>query len=230
MVETRTYKGTTYENGEIPQRFLRVLSGSPDAELREDAAASWNRLVIDVENQTGLTLAVRGWNRTIAEQEEFFFERYRAQKTGGIDARWYKGTRYVRTGAFPAAIPGTSNHGWATTVDVEDFGTGAGNDRFHAARPIMEKHGWTFAEGLSISEPWHTVYSPPSDQYKGKVPPMDPELAEMIRDIHAFLFVKTFKDGKGATTLENILERDLDVARRTLTEVTKDPTPTPVQK
>lgn len=225
MTETRTYKGTRYENGELPERFLRPLNGSPGAFLREDAAESYNRMIVEVAHTTGLTLTVRGWNRTAEEQEKFFHERYKVQASGGIDARWH-GTgdspcsrhkdnrRYVRkAGVMPAARPHTSNHGWGTTIDVDDFGVGAGNARFHQARPIMEKHGWSVVEGLSISEPWHWEYQPLTDRYKGKDVPMDPELAEMIRKIHGFLFVKKFSDGKGATTLENILERQLDVVR-----------------
>lgn len=221
MSETRTFKGVRYENGELPKRFLKPLDGSPDAELREDAAASYNRMIVDVKNLTGLTLTVRGWNRTIADQEKFFFQRYYVRSSGGTDARWYKGKRYVRrANVYPAAIPGESNHGWGTTIDVDDFGVGNGNVRFHQARPIMEKHGWSFVEGLSISEPWHAEYMPLSDQYRNrKEDDMDPELADMIRAIHGFLFVKKFKDGDGATTLNKILERGLDVDRRILAEV-----------
>lgn len=189
-----TYAGKTYSNGNVPESLLAPLDGENygDAELRRDAAESWNRARADVKAKTGLTLTVRGWNRSLAEQERFFFERYRRQATGGIDARWYKGVRYVRVTGAPAAIPGTSNHGLGTTIDVNDFGAFGtrGNDRRDKAMPILRKHGWTDEEGQSIAEPWHLSYDPSKDTHPApttppEIPDMDATQAAQLSTIHA---------------------------------------------
>jgi len=167
-----TFAGLTYTNGNVPRSILAPLDGENygAAELRRDAAESWNRARADVLARTGIALTVRGWNRTLAEQERFFFERYQKQATGDGpfgDVRWYKGARYVRVTGAPAAIPGTSNHGWGLAVDVDDFGAyrTTGNTRSAKATPILERHGWTDDEGSSIGEPWHRVYKPERDTH-----------------------------------------------------------------
>lgn len=186
-----TFAGKTYSNGSVPKSLLAPLDGENygRAELRRDAAESWNRARAEVKAKTGITLTVRGWNRSLAEQEQFFFERYRRQASGGIDARWYKGVRYARFTGAPAAIPGTSNHGWGTTVDVNDFGAYGtrGNARRDKAMPILRQHGWTDDEGQSIAEPWHLEYVPAKDTHPA--PPqeddMTPTETRHLAEIHA---------------------------------------------
>jgi LAS superfamily LD-carboxypeptidase LdcB len=172
-----TFAGKTYTNGNVPASLLAPLDGENygKAELRRDAAESWNRARAEVKAKTGIVLTVRGWNRSLAEQERFFFERYSRQASGNGpfgDVRWYKGARYVRTSGAPAAIPGNSNHGWGVAVDVDDFGAyrTTGNARSRLATPILEKHGWTDDEGRSIGEPWHRVYKPERDTQKNAKP------------------------------------------------------------
>jgi hypothetical protein len=180
MAETMTFRGVTYTNGNLPKHLLGLLDGnnlalpSDPARLRLDAAESWNRARAEVERKTGVVLTVRGWNRSLAEQEKFFFERYKAGKASPFgDYRWYKGVRYGRTNGAAAAIPGNSNHGWGLAVDVVDFG-GVGNfnhPRRVAAIGILKKHGWTDDEGRGkIQEPWHLVYNPARDTMKGTKP------------------------------------------------------------
>jgi hypothetical protein len=187
-----TYKGHTYSNGNVPKALLRPLDGENygQAELRLDAADSWNRARAEVKAKTGITLTVRGWNRSLAEQERFFFERYRANASSPWgDYRWYKGVRYGRVTGAPAAIPGTSNHGWGMAVDIDDFGAygTTGNARSAKATPILERHGWTDDEGSSIGEPWHRVYSPAKDTHPPtqEEPDMDATQAGQLRDTDA---------------------------------------------
>lgn len=191
-----TYAGKTYSNGSVPASLLAPLDGDNygNAELRRDAAASWNRARAEVKAKTGITLTVRGWNRSLAEQERFFFQRYRRQARGGLDPRWYKGARYVRFTGAPAAIPGTSNHGLGLAVDVVDFGVAGtlGNARRAASIAILKRHGWTDEEGQSIAEPWHLVYNPAKDTHPTpiappEVPDMDATQAKQLSDIHAAL-------------------------------------------
>lgn len=217
-----TFAGLTYENGSVPRSILAPLDGENygDAELRRDAAASWNRARADVLARTGITLTVRGWNRTLAEQERFFFERYKKQATGDGpfgDVRWYKGARYVRVTGAPAAIPGTSNHGWGLAVDVDDFGAygTSGNARSRAVTPILEKHGWTDDEGSSIGEPWHRVYKPERDTHPTTVQEddMTPAQATQLDELHQKL-LREFGDGDHSIDVVEGVRRDLIVDRR----------------
>ncbi|KRC37536.1 M15 family metallopeptidase [Oerskovia sp. Root22] len=187
----------TYPNGSVPPELLAPLDGQPEAQLRLDAALSWNRARAAVIGRTGITLFVRGWNRTLAEQETFFFERYEPQTTGTgpyNDVRWYKNVRYVRVRGAAAAIPGTSNHGWGIAVDVDDYGLIGQFDypRRTATFPILAEHGWTDTEGRgSIQEPWHLVYDPTRDQHVGEPAPTkgpfmaltDSEQARILEDV-----------------------------------------------
>lgn len=170
----RTFAGTRHANGSVPTTILGHADGSiipnSPATLRKDAAASWNRARKDVKKRTGYTLGLRGWNRTLAEQQRFFFQRYIPQTFGGKDARWYRGRRYVRVRGAAAAIPGTSNHGWGLAVDVDNYG-GVGqfnNPRRLKTFAILAQHGWSDTEGRSIREPWHLVYVPGRDKHKPK--------------------------------------------------------------
>lgn len=233
MATSATYKGKTYANGQIPKSFLKPLDGenydSPGdpAVLREDAATSWNAARAEVLRKTGIVLAVRGWYRPVPQQELFFFQRYRKQASGGIDARWYKGERYVRFTGAPAAIPGTSNHGLATTVDVFDFGAygTTGNARRAKAMPILRKYGWTDGEGQSIGEPWHLEYVDAKNIRKNTTPQeetmadgLNTEQALQLSTVHSIL-TRKLTDGSGATTPDQIWARTLDVSRRTLAAV-----------
>ncbi|MFD6163698.1 D-alanyl-D-alanine carboxypeptidase family protein [Oerskovia sp. NPDC060287] len=166
-----------YPNGSVPASALSPLDGQPGAFLRTDAAISWNRARLDVFERTGITLTVNGWNRTLAEQEQLFFERYEPLATGAgpyNDVRWYKGVRYARMRGAAAAIPGTSNHGWGIAVDVVDYGVVGqfNHPRRTATFPILAEHGWTDTEGRgSIQEPWHLVYDPTRDTQENDMTP-----------------------------------------------------------
>lgn len=210
--EFATYKGVTYSNGRLPAQFKKRLDGNnlalpgDPAVLREDAATSWNKARAEVLDKTGLTLTVRGWNRSIADQERFFFARYKRGAYSPFgDYRSYKGATYGRTNGAAAAIPGTSNHGLGTTVDVVDFG-GVGNfshPRRVAAIGILKKHGWTDTEGRGrIQEPWHLVYVDAKNTQKNVDPPKkegfldmlnsneQDELLRKVRELHSGEFPK----------------------------------------
>lgn len=224
--ESATYKGVTYPNGKVPAKFLGELDGDnlalpgDPAVLREDAAASWNRARAEVKTKAGITLTVRGWNRSIADQERFFFQRYRKQAAGGTDVRWYRGARYVRFTGAPAAIPGTSNHGLGLAVDIVDFGAAgtSGNARRAAAISILKKHGWTDEEGRSIAEPWHLVYSPAKDTQKNTTPeddmPLAPDERKWLDDLHRLLTRKEADGSQPPGDTVELQRRDLIISRR----------------
>lgn len=167
-----------YKNGEVPASALAPLDGQPEAFLRTDAAASWNRARKEIKAATGRDIRARGWNRSLAEQVRFFNLAYMPQASGGKDPRWWNGKRYVRRpNKAAAAIPGTSNHGWGIAVDVEDFGTeNQWNSPWRAkAFPILAKHGWTDHSGRSIGEPWHIEYDPSKDKGQAPTPAPTPD-------------------------------------------------------
>lgn len=187
---TQTYKGHTYVNGSLPKAILKPLDGNnlalpgDPAVLRADAADSWNRARKEVLAKTGYDLTVRGWMRSLADQEKFFFQRYkRGAYSPYGDYRSYKGVTYGRTNGAAAAIPGTSNHGWGLAIDVVDFGS-VGNfnhPRRVAAIAILKKHGWTDTEGRGkIQEPWHLVYDPNKDTQKNVTPPKKERFLDML--------------------------------------------------
>jgi hypothetical protein len=156
----------SYANGYVPASALAPLDGQPGCFLRADAANAWNRARAEVKAKTGITLMVRGWNRTYTEQVTFYLQRHRLAKAGERICCYWRGRPYKFTGTAHASPPGTSNHGWGLAVDVIDFG-GVGNfthPRRVASFPILAKHGWTDTEGRgSIREPWHLVYNPRFD-------------------------------------------------------------------
>ncbi|QAY70450.1 M15 family metallopeptidase [Xylanimonas protaetiae] len=173
VAEAQTFAGQKYSNGSVPAEVLAELDpvgghgtdGHAHAYLRRDAAEAWNSARQDVLRRTDISLTVRGWNRTLAEQERFFLRSYVAQTTGGHDARTWHGVRYVRRpGRESVAVPGTSNHGWGLAVDVMDFGRAGQWDlpRRVTAFPVLAEHGWTDTEGRQphVDEPWHLVYDP----------------------------------------------------------------------
>lgn len=184
--EFATYKGVTYANGKLPDRFKVRLEGNnlarPEdpAVLREDAGTAWNQGRAKVLAKTGIALAVRGWDRSIEDQEQFFHERYKAWAYSPFnDYRWHTHNgilaKYGRTNGAAAAIPGTSNHGLGLAVDVVDFG-GVGdfnNPRRVASIGILKEYGWTETEGRgTVQEPWHLVYNHALNQHKNDIPPI----------------------------------------------------------
>jgi hypothetical protein len=58
---------------------------------------------------------------------------------------------------FRAAIPGTSNHGWARAVDVWDANQ-ISDRNWQWLNENARQYGWSNAEGAGVGEPWHWVY------------------------------------------------------------------------
>lgn len=140
-----------------------ALKTAPGQRLRADAAAAF-----DAAN------SARRWvltdsERPLATQIQIFLERYLPARTGGGyygDVRWWKGVRYVRKkGTAAAAVPGTSNHGTGTAIDVSGLGP-VGSAAWEAFRRDVEPHGWrhpAWAKTTNFYEPWHWEYSPALD-------------------------------------------------------------------
>jgi hypothetical protein len=135
-----------------------LIRVQPGLYLTPLAAESWLVIVAGVREQFGWTPHLTDAYRTYAKQVEIFTDRYVRQATGGGyygDVRWWNGVRYVRrAGTAAAAVPGTSNHGTATAVDVADLGS-FGSARFNEFASVATRNGWSIAEGRSVGEPWH---------------------------------------------------------------------------
>lgn len=160
-----------YKNGAVPKSALSSLDGQPGAHLVHSAANAYNRAKAEIKKKTGINISVVGWNRTLQEQKNLFFSRYKVQLFGRGpygDVRWYRGKRYVRVSGAAAARPGTSNHGWGLAIDIANFG-GVGNFNHpnrSRALPILRKHGFSDTEGRKVGEPWHFVHKSSLDRGK----------------------------------------------------------------
>lgn len=150
-----------YENGQIPRSAL--VSVQPGLYLTPLAAASWFRVVNGVAARYGWVVQLTDAYRPYSEQARIFNERYDPMSAGMGpygDVRWWDHdgngtkTRYVRMRGAAAAVPGTSNHGQATAVDVTGLGK-FNSLKFNQFADVAEEHGWSNIEGRSVNEPWH---------------------------------------------------------------------------
>ena len=130
-------------NGRLPSSQLRAI---PGGRLRHDAAKSWLRMRNDIGKRTGVWIcptSSRTAYRTYSEQV-YFWNLYRSGK-----------------GAL-AAYPGTSNHGWGTTVDVPSTTMARLINQYGA------EYGWQKRWSDAPSEWWHFRYAEQYDKHKGK--------------------------------------------------------------
>jgi hypothetical protein len=131
-----------FSNGQIPATALCPLT-APGQLLRCDAAAAWNNMSAAHEAATGAPLCITDSYRSLAVQV-----RLRAEKPA------------------LAAVPGTSNHGWALAVDLCETGrTAMGYTtptylwlKANAARFGWAHPGWA-EPGRGEEEPWHWEYA-----------------------------------------------------------------------
>jgi hypothetical protein len=126
------------------------------------AAASWQRIVQQVADANGWIPQATDAYRPLEGyygQVQTFLRRYQLTYVeylpGRVDRRVWNGTPYWRRpGTSAAAVPGTSNHGWATAVDVTGLGH-FGSAKFNQFAAVATRNGWSIAEGRAVDEPWH---------------------------------------------------------------------------
>lgn len=128
-----------FENGRIDENLLAPIPWASNQHLRSDAVASLIQLNNAFRAQFGYNIGISDAYRNYAEQ-------VRAKEIYGDGA----------------AEPGTSNHGWALSVD---FGTGIasfGTPQYLWMKQNAQLYGWyhpDWAEpGGSLPEPWHWDY------------------------------------------------------------------------
>jgi hypothetical protein len=172
-------------NGKLPDEIL-VRPGFPgrlSGRCHQHAARGWDALASEVFRLFGETLTITSSPdayRAYVVQEWTFRDRYtRSYLAGrpykmwdsdgdGIKERWYQ-----RPGTAMAAVPGTSNHGWALAFDVclwrlvdgvwKAVGIQANTAMF--AWLLANAHNYGFSWEVQ-SEPWHLRYF-----YGDDVPP-----------------------------------------------------------
>jgi len=131
-----------YPNGELPVHSLCPLWGAPGEALRSDAAASFNELSHAYAQAFRVPLCVTASYRTYQRQVEL----------------------YATMPAGYAAVPGTSNHGWALAVDLCGGIQVDGSPEHawlldHAAAYNWFHPAWALPGGGGPHEPWHWEYA-----------------------------------------------------------------------
>lgn len=154
-------------NGKLPSSVLvdiPGIDGGPTVRLVEPAARAWNAMA---QTALGDGIVLKATStmdsfRPYAVQERIFRQRYSTSPTGGKGRRtWNDVVWYQRPLTAAAAVPGTSNHGWALAVD-----TGTERDGDPGTESIDDRTlDWLLANadrfGFSWelpSEPWHLRY------------------------------------------------------------------------
>lgn len=155
---------TSYTNGRIPDGDLVTIARG--ARLLPGPARSFGWICDEVERRygwrprpTGSFDGYRPLSGNYYAQTETFLRRYSARATGSGpygDVRFWNKVRYVRISGAAAAVPGTSNHGWASAVDVADL-LSFTSDRYEQFAEVAAEAGWTNSEGRQIGEYWHWV-------------------------------------------------------------------------
>jgi LAS superfamily LD-carboxypeptidase LdcB len=171
---SREWGGHT--NGRIPTSAMTQVSaatGSPY--LRPDAAVSYDQLNAAFSSAFGRTLAITEAYRTYDLQYSYFTSRY--SRVSSATNIFFEGSYWaLRQGQSPAAVPGTSNHGWGVAADfgagVASYGT-AQKNWMNANAPA---YGWEpTGDSFSPREPWHFDFVRP---WNGT--PTTPEEAEHL--------------------------------------------------
>ncbi|WPF83199.1 M15 family metallopeptidase [Sanguibacter sp. 4.1] len=153
-----------HSNGNIPLSALTTLSWAPGHRLRSDAAAAFESLNQAYRARFGTSISITDSYRTLAAQQHL----------------------YETKGPGLAAVPGTSNHGWALAVDL-----GGGINSFGTAQHVWmvangPAYGWihpTWArQGGGREEAWHFEYdgnttpTPPTEE---DMPLTDTDIAKI---------------------------------------------------
>jgi UDP-N-acetylmuramoyl-tripeptide--D-alanyl-D-alanine ligase len=140
-------------NGELDDGLLQPI---PGGQLHRCAAIAWAAMR-EAAGRDGIHLEPThevDTYRPLAVQSRVFLRRYTTepQPTGRAPVEWDGKTWWLKPDCAPAAVPGTSSHGWGLAVDVR-----RASERLRAEwlRNRAHEFGWwrEFEE-----EPWHWRY------------------------------------------------------------------------
>lgn len=151
-----------YANGRIPDAALSAIPGG--GRLLTAVAARWLAIRAEVlrlygwtPTPTGPLDSYRPYSGNYYAQLETFQRRYTRTRMPSRPTKVWNGVTYwLLPGQATAAVPGTSNHGWACAVDVTGLG-GFDSTRYRQFAAVAGRYGWTNTEGRRIGEPWHWV-------------------------------------------------------------------------
>ncbi|GAA4608780.1 hypothetical protein GCM10023195_34760 [Actinoallomurus liliacearum] len=126
-----------FPNGLIPARYLCPLP-QPGRQLRADAALAFYKLNTAYKEHFGTQMCLTDSYRPLAEQQRIYADR------PGM-----------------AAVPGHSNHGWGTAVDLCGGVQSQGSAQFNWLQANSKKYeffhpAWAYS---SPFEPWHWEYT-----------------------------------------------------------------------
>jgi zinc D-Ala-D-Ala carboxypeptidase len=126
-----------YPNGLIPSRFLCPLP-QPGRMLRADAALAFYKLNAAYKAHFGTQMCLTDSYRPLAEQQRIY-----AQRPG------------------MAAVPGHSNHGYGTAVDLCGGVQSQGSAQFSWLQSNSKRYEWFHPSWAYSSpfEPWHWEYT-----------------------------------------------------------------------
>jgi len=154
-------------NGKLPDTILVDTpgqAGGPTVRLVAPAARAWRALCAAALSAGHVLKATSTADsyRTYEVQERVFRERYTTTFIGSAPVRIWNGVRwYQRAGVAPAAVPGTSNHGWGLAVDTGEERDGdTGTETMDAdtlAWLVGNEGRFGFSHELE-PEPWHIRY------------------------------------------------------------------------
>lgn len=155
------------DNGKLDAGILRSTpgqAGGSTVTLVEPAARAWRALcaaALKAGHTLKATSAADSY-RLYEIQERIFRERYTTTFLANRPYKIWNGRRwYQRPGTAVAAVPGTSNHGWASAVDTgEERDSDAGAESLDNATLSWllaneQTYGWSHEVQ---SEPWHLRY------------------------------------------------------------------------
>lgn len=148
------------KNGTLDISTLAVVPGHPGVRLLATAAEAWVPVRDTVVDRHGWRPRPADGYRDIGRQERIFRERYTTTFLPAQPRKvWLGVTWYRLPGMHTASVPGRSNHGLGTTVDVAGLG-GFGSSRFAQFAAVAQRHGWDNREGAGIGEAWHWTHAP----------------------------------------------------------------------
>lgn len=157
------------KNGQIPTDLMVDITGRGDY-LHPTAAASFKAMNAAMKEDIGRTITAAPGSsayRPEAEQIALFTQRYTKVSYG--TGLWWNGSYWTKNpGADTAAIPDTSNHGWALAVDITGYETAAGGwqgSTYVNDGPVWKwlqanaaRFGWSWTTGRASRESWHWEY------------------------------------------------------------------------
>jgi len=139
-----------YQNGQLPETILTEIRGG---RLLWFVAKQWNKMrAAALEDGVILLPQIDNGYRTIQTQTKVFLARYESVDEACDTIFWNKKWWRLKKDLPLASVPGTSNHGWGLSIDVQ-------LDNQHVTLAWLKKHAVDFGFCWEYhSEPWHITY------------------------------------------------------------------------